>query len=155
MVRSIRPPLSWTFTRRLGVSLGRIHRSEVHTHCLEAKGVGFQPSQEVRVAFGAGLGPCHLRKGGRTGKRHVFHVGRGWNELAPQLPLYPQDVMRLIGGQLFGDRIETINACQRQVSANRFRLLLGVFALVVVKVKVTCERHHDVVSRFCCGDAAF
>ena len=109
---------------------------------------------EVGVVLQLGLAPLHLAQRRHTRQSHVLHLLECRHIFGPDIRLHTDDVACLLGSQLLRHRLVRVDALQRQVAADSFRLVSLVERLVVVEVEIAVRCHHHVVMLFSSRDAA-
>ena len=101
-----------------------------------------QTAREVLEVAKSNRGPYGFGQSNLTREGTILHQLRSIEILSPEVGLRSLDVMTLVCGDRFGNRIVIVDLLQRSIAANTYGLDLCI-SLVVVDIETATPRGHD------------
>src|ERR1051326_7845602 len=120
---------------------------EVHSHRREAVVVPFQPEREVVIVPVLLPAPDDLAESEHPWEKHILDLPRVRHPFRPHVPLRPQDMFRLFGGEIGGNRFVGIDRVDGEISS--YRHGFSELPLVVVEITIGSGRHDHIMAGLC------
>ena len=98
--------------------------------------------------------PLHLRKSGKTWKKHIFKVLACCDVFCPEICLNSLYMRLLLVCHSVHIRLIRITFLNRKVSADAERLVCDVLCLIIIQIIICIRSHDGIVSETHCFQTA-